>query len=221
MPINFENKIVEVRKYQPADRSSVRQISCDTSGKGKSDRYYSDCVTYADFITRYYTDFEPESLWVAQADNDVVGYLTGCLDTSKFERIMTRKILPAAISGALSRGAILRMESYQLFTVLIVSGILRVGCKIDLKTYPAHFHINIIENYRGIKIGQQLIERFRQQCIDAGVRGIHVEALGTNLRGRGFFERMGFEPICERPLIVPENKRFSKTFTMTYGWKCE
>ncbi len=221
MPINFDNQVIEVRKYQPADRPAVRQISCDTSGKGKSDRYYSDCVTYADIITRYYTDFEPESLWVAKADGVVVGYLTGCLDTSKYDRIMTRKILPSAISGALFRGALIRMESYQLFSGLIVSGILRIRCKIDLKTYPAHFHINIIEDFRGITLGRQLVERFRQQCIDAGVRGIHVEALGTNLRGRGFFERMGFKPLCERPLIVPENKKLSKTFTMTYGWKRE
>ena len=221
MPDNSENKVIEIRNYRPADRQAVRQISCDTSGKGKSDRYFSDCETYADIITRYYTDYEPGSLWVAQANNIVVGYLTGCLDTSKFDRIMTRKILHSAISGAISRGAILRLESYQLFSALIVSGILRIGRGIDLKTYPAHFHINIIEDFRGVKRGRQLVERFKQQCVDAGIKGIHVEALGTNLKGRGFFEKMGFKPICERPLILPENKRLTKTFTMTYGCLCK
>jgi len=69
-----------IRPYLPADRDAVRQICCDTGFSGDPiDPLFSDRDVFADFFTRYYTDWEPESAWVAESNGHVVGYLIGCI----------------------------------------------------------------------------------------------------------------------------------------------
>ena len=211
--------VVEIRSYEAGDRLAVRQISCDTADKGKPvERFFRDREAAADILTRYYTDYEPGSLSVAETGNVVVGYIAGCLDTRTYNSVMMRKILPKALAGASARGALWRMETWRLLTALAGSGLFRIWDKIDLDTYPAHFHINLIQDFRGKRIGLQLAERFKQKCDNSGVRGIHVEVLGDNRHGRRFFEGLGFRALCERTLILPEENRLRKSFTIVYGW---
>ena len=57
---------VVVRKYAPGDREDVRRIALETADIGAPvDRFLSLQKAMADFLTRYYTDFEPQSAFVA------------------------------------------------------------------------------------------------------------------------------------------------------------
>ena len=69
-----------VRPYEPRDRAAVRQIAWDTADNGEPVSFFSDREVFADILTRYYTDFEPQSLWVVDHAGQAVGYLSGCLD---------------------------------------------------------------------------------------------------------------------------------------------
>lgn len=213
----------DVRTYQPSDRSAVRQLSCDTADQGDSvDRFFSDGETVADVLVRYYTDYEPQSLWVAECEGLVVGYLTGCLDTGRSTKVVRRKIMPKAVATAIARGALWRGETWRLLAAF--AGTVCLGGfppAIDLERYPAHFHINIRHGFRGRKLGQQLVESFRQQADRAGVCGIHVVARGDNAGGLAFFEAMGFHLLREQPLVLPQGRRFGRTSTVVYGWEKE
>ena len=209
-----------IRKYQPQDREAVREISWNTADKGRTvDLYFHDHEAVADVLTRYYTDYEPDSLWVAEAVGIVVGYLTGCLDTRRCNRMMLWRVGPRAVAGAVGRGALWRGETWRLLAAMIRTLLLGGTPKVDLDTYPAHLHINLRQGFRGRGLGRQLIERFRRQVQEQGLRGIHLVAWGENQDGRRFFETMGFRLLREQPLVLPEGRGYRRTSTVVYGWK--
>ncbi len=216
-------RAARIRKYQPADRSAVREIACDTADAGEPvERFFHDRRTIADVLTRYYTDYEPGSLWVAECDGQVVGYLTGCLDTHRQERVAKRQILPRVIASAVVRGVLWHAGAWHLLASFAGTVILGgLPHPVDLTRYPAHFHINIREGFRGGGLGPQLMEAFKQQADDAGVRGIHVVTRGDNAGGRRFFEKLGFRLLCEKPLVMPAGAWFKRMTTAVYGWSRE
>ncbi len=68
-----------VRFYRPEDRTAIRQICADTGFLGKPiDPVFEDRELFADYLTSYYTDSEPQSTLVCEIDGVVKGYLTGC-----------------------------------------------------------------------------------------------------------------------------------------------
>ena len=213
---------VVIRPYRTEDREAVREISWNTADQGRTvDLYFHDHKAVADILTQYYTDWEPQSLWVAECDRAVVGYLTGCMDTHRCNRVMVRKIGPKAVAEAIGRGALWRAETWRLALAFARTALLGGAPKVDLKKYPAHLHINLREGFRGRGLGRQLIEHFRRQVQEQGLPGIHLVAWGENECGRRFFEVMGFRLLRQQPLVLPEGRGFRRTSTVVYGWTKE
>jgi ribosomal protein S18 acetylase RimI-like enzyme len=216
------NEHAIIRKYRTEDREAVREISWNTADQGRTvDLYFHDHETVADVLTGYYTDWEPGSLWVAEGGGAVVGYLTGCLDTRRCNRTMARRIGPQAVARAIGRGALWRGETWRLAAAFLGTALFGGMPKVDVTTYRAHFHINLRAGFRGRGLGRQLVERFRQQAREQGLRGIHLVAWGENACGRHFFEAMGFRLLRQQPLILPEGWGFRKTSTVVYGWTAD
>ncbi len=88
---------VHVRPYEARDRAAVRQICADTADAGQPvESFFPDREVFADLLTNYYTQFEPQSTFIADNDGEVVGYLTGCLDTKRFLSTMKWRIVPVS-----------------------------------------------------------------------------------------------------------------------------
>src|SRR6476469_10912316 len=67
-----------IRSYQASDRVAVRKLCCDTGFLGHPiDPVFQDRELFADFLTTYYTDHEPESSFVLEIDGQIRGYLLG------------------------------------------------------------------------------------------------------------------------------------------------
>ncbi len=67
------------RPYEKKDRDRIRQICCETGFLGEPiDAVFGDRDLFCDYLTRYYTDMEPESCWVGEKNGEVVGYLIAC-----------------------------------------------------------------------------------------------------------------------------------------------
>ncbi len=82
----------------------MRQICCDTADAEKPvENFFPDREVFADLLTDYYTEFEPQSTFVADNGGEVVGYTTGCPDTKHFLHIMKRRIVPMIFFKALLR----------------------------------------------------------------------------------------------------------------------
>ena len=67
-----------IRPYRQSDRAAVRALCCATGFLGEPiDPVFEDRELFADFLTTYYTDHEPESSFVLEIDNEIRGYLLG------------------------------------------------------------------------------------------------------------------------------------------------
>jgi hypothetical protein len=67
-----------IRGYQPSDRAAVRDLCCRTGFLGNAiDPVYQDRELFADFLTTWYTDHEPESSFVLEIKGEICGYLLG------------------------------------------------------------------------------------------------------------------------------------------------
>jgi ribosomal protein S18 acetylase RimI-like enzyme len=185
---------VIIRLHEPRDRAAVREICCDTADAGEPcESFFPDREVLADLVTRYYTDFAPQSSWVAEQNGTVTGYLSGSLDTRKAMRATLWRIVPVTFLKAAGRGLFWHRQFRQLVSVNCREW-MRTGIRrpVSLDEYPAHLHINLRKEARGRRIGERLVERFFEQMRAAGVTGVHVGVSEANDGGRKFFERLGF-----------------------------
>src|SRR3954451_15827914 len=71
-----EGKSFEIRKFHPNDRARVRELCCATGFLGKAiDPVFEDRQLFADYLTAYYTDWEPEGAFVVLLDGETSRYL--------------------------------------------------------------------------------------------------------------------------------------------------
>ena len=83
--------LVDVRGFVAGDREAVRDISYRTGFMGESaESFWRHKDSWADLWTSYYTDREPQSLYVATMDDSVVGYLDTAAMTPSTERWLDR-----------------------------------------------------------------------------------------------------------------------------------
>ncbi|MCA1659115.1 MAG: GNAT family acetyltransferase, partial [Verrucomicrobiaceae bacterium] len=73
-----EDKPLTIRSFCAADRATVRRLCCETGFLGEPiDPVFEDRELFADFLTTYYTDKEPESSFVLEVNGEISGYLLG------------------------------------------------------------------------------------------------------------------------------------------------
>ena len=216
-----EGASVEVRRFQPVDREQIREIACQTaSHRGALEQLFGDADVMADLLTRYYTDYEPASLWVAVDDNGhVIGYLSGCLRSVWRRRRMARTIFPRAVWRALRGGALWRRETWHLLRSILKTFGLGEGRRMKpiLTRFPAHLHINLRPGVRGQGVGRALVERFEEQARDAEVPGVHARVHAANDGARGFFESLGYEEINRYPWYLAQDGQMLRQETIIYA----
>jgi len=194
--------MADVRPYRPHDRAAVREICRVTAYGGREPLL--DPRLFTELMTRYFTDFTPGAVWVAEHKERVVGYLAGCFDEAALRRAMTRRIVPAAVAGALARGLLLRPAFWRLAIALPrFLAAERRGRAVDLAGYPAHLHINLLPEARGRGIGERLMAQLCAEAARRGLPGVHASVLEENRSACRFFERLGFVELARRPVLRP------------------
>ena len=64
-----------IRQFLPKDREALRTICCDTADMGEPiEHFFPERESAADLLTAYYTDFEPESTFVAELDEKILQF---------------------------------------------------------------------------------------------------------------------------------------------------
>ena len=189
---------MQVRRYQQIDRAAVRTIAADSADAGRPvEHIFPDRELFIDLITRYYTDFEPGSAWVAVVGDRVVGYLTGCLHPSHRARVMALRIAPAAIPRVMCSARVLCYVFRNLPTW--TRSLFRRGP--DWPKPVAHLHINVLDGHRGANAGGELMAAFLEQARTAGMKSIRVSTRADNLKACRFFDKHGFVAVDKKPLF--------------------
>lgn len=210
---------VRIRRYAPFDRAAIRAICCDTANRGEPlDPLLSDRELAADLLTRYYTDDDPTATWVAGVGGRVIGYLTGCLDTQRYEQLMSRRVVPQAVMEAIGRGALASSQAWRFVGAGLQTWVRGgFGPHAPLKRFPAHLHVNIRQGFRGQEVGRRLVERFVLQARTAGVDGVHARVRGDNPAACRFFEALGFRALRRHPVVWPDGAGYLAHEAVLYG----
>lgn len=193
-----------IRLFRRSDRPAVRQIcvACCWMGDYVRQRIPDDWI-WAEYWTRYFTDREPEHVWMVEraGDGAVVGYLTGTADRARADRyaplllpgIVRRVVRKRLLRNPASRAAMFGMAKS------ILRGEMALPARV-VRQYPATFHFNLLAEARGRGIGTRLFEAFVGRMRAVGVRGVHIQVLGCNPAVPAFAARRGFRQVCSRPL---------------------
>lgn len=191
-----------IRAYEPDDRARIRHVCCETGYMGEPiDFLWSHRESFADLITRYYTDREPESLIVATVDGEVMGYLSGCVDSRRVRGATTRESFRLLRRGALLRPGMAPFLWRATFDLLRDPRPAPEEVLLDPR-WPAHLHIDLLPEARGRGLGRRLMEAWLARLRELGSAGVHLGTFAENAAAIAFFEACGFARHGE-PRLAP------------------
>jgi GNAT superfamily N-acetyltransferase len=187
-----------IRKFSIQDRADVRRLCCETAFL-ESDRglIFKDDELLADFLSLYFTDFEPHSCFVATDGSKVVGYLIGSIHIPRMKRIIKRRILPSLLVKVFYRKAFLNKTNLNFFFRCVLSFFKGEFFVPDYsKEFPATLHINIDKSCRGQDIGGRLIEVYINFLKQQQIKGVQLSTFSE--KAKNFFLKMGFDILYAR-----------------------
>jgi GNAT superfamily N-acetyltransferase len=181
-----------IRKYDSRDRSAVRRICCQTALMGEpSAIFFDDDEIFADALTSYFTDYEPESCFVAEYNNNVVGYLLGAKDAGRMDKIFAGKVAVNLFIESLKRGTLIRKKNVKfLLRVLLSLAKGEFKSPSFSKDYPATLHINISKECRAAGVGSRLINSYLDYLRAQEIKGVHLATMSD--KAGQFFGKLGF-----------------------------
>src|SRR4051794_28657926 len=180
-----------IRKYRASDREAVRRLCCMTGFLGEPiDPVYEDRELFADFLTTYYTDHEPESSFVLEMDGEIRGYLLGC-------RHPLRNQLYAFYQNVwLFLRALARYFRYQARSRRFIRWTLMHGWR-EVPAAPRrtpHFHINLLPDARKMSTTRALMSAYLSYLYRCGEKRVYGQIVTfESRRGERMFERYGFK----------------------------
>lgn len=211
---------IVIRPFQQTDRDALLEIAADTAFFGDPvECFMEDRRIFLDAFYVYYTDQEPEHCWVAAYDECVIGFLAGCFDTFLQREFAARVLEPKTLKGMLSGKYRIGKKFFRYLVNYSMIKIRSPKNHLDLLQYPAHFHINIMKEWRGQGIGRNLIERFLDQLMAANICGVHLQTTSYNKAALYLYEKIGFQLLFSTPSYLWQNLVNGPIFELTYGMK--
>lgn len=188
---------ISIRPYVASDRECVREIAFNTALMGRSAALFFDGPEFIkDVITLYFTDYEPESAWVAESDGVVVGYITGARDERWMNKVVSTKILPHLVVELLRSGILLKEKNWKLALGAMRSFLKGECTRPDFyEDYPAILHINLKEDFRRSGAGTALVTALTDDFFRTGVKGIRLGTMSD--AGAAFFRKNGFSVLFQ------------------------
>ena len=164
-----------VRHYQNADLDGLRAIYGDDEfARPHLLQKYPRMREYlADEVLYYFTRYEPESLFVAEAQGEIIGALLGAINTPHQAQIYRRSTRPylalRCLAGAYGWPAwalpVIRTE---------FAGWNLITPKVNRKLYPAHLHIGVLPAWRRHGVGTALMDSYAGYLRQKNVAGYHL-----------------------------------------------
>ncbi len=182
-----------IRKYKPSDRERLRFICKETTwDDNKTDKNKLDSI--AVIYNDYFTEYEPENIFVAVDDEDIpVGYVICSSNFGLFKDKMLHDIR--------SRVKSIYSPSLLMFYASLISVI------ITKKTYRTHLHIDILPEAQRMGLGTKLIDALCAHLKSKNINNVSVLTISTDSMGYKFYKKYGFYTISK---ITPT--RISMTY---------
>ena len=181
--------MAEVRAYRPGDLADLYRIADTTDPQGCADPKLIGQVFAAPYAV-----FAHETVFIAEDEDGVGGYIVGAADTRALEARLEADWWPSlrteyADPSAHPRGAWTRDE-----TMAWLIHHMRRAPDEAVADYPAHLHINLVPRLQGQGVGQRLMQRWLEAVRAEGAAGAHLAVGPDNTHAIAFYRRCGFRP---------------------------
>jgi len=166
-----------IRPYRPEDRERIRHICLVNAGNPRTKKQQRFILTtYCD----YYLECEPQNCFVAANDADeAIGYTYCAENYAVFAKRFEQVFLPRAaeLGEAKRRDAWDSYAAHGRFSA----------------EYPAHMHIDILDDYQRRGLGSRLVDTLREHLKAKGIPGLMLTVGASNKQGINFYNKYGFE----------------------------
>jgi hypothetical protein len=185
------DKRFTIRSYRASDREAVRDLCCRTGFLGEPiDPVYSDRELFADFLTTYYTDREPESSFVLECDGEIHGYLLGS------RKPLRNQLHAFAQNIRLFFRVLFRYARYNTRSRRFIRWMLMNGWR-EVPAAPRrtpHFHFNLLPDARKFATARALVSAYLSYLYRCGEKRVYGQIVTfESRRGEKMFERYGFK----------------------------
>jgi hypothetical protein len=180
-----------IRSYRASDREAVRKLCCQTGFLGEPiDPVYEDRQLFADFLTTYYTDWEPESSFVVEMEGEICGYLLGS------RKPLLNQLYSFWQNVSLFLKALSRYFRYNQRSRRFVRWTLVHGWR-EVPAAPRrtpHFHVNLLPDARKMSTTRALMSAYLSYLYRSGEKRVYGQIVTfESRRGEKMFERYGFK----------------------------
>ena len=202
-----------IRHYEPRDREAVRRLCCETGFLGKPvDPIFEDRELFADYLTAYYTDIEPESAFVLEQDGAVKGYLLGSRHPLRQQWhgfFHNLRLFAAGIS---------RYRRYNPATRAFIRWILKNSWR-EVPAAPrrtAHFHFNVLPEAQSFAGTHALLNGYFDYLKSHGEKAVFGQMVTfESRRGAKVIERFGFRVIAKKEITKYRGKHPEAVYLTT------
>lgn len=186
-----EKKQFTIRSYRAADRAVVRRLCCETGFLGEPiDPVFEDRELFADFLTTYYTDKEPESSFVLELNGEIRGYLLGS------RKPLRNQFYSFLQNIRLFLRALWCYPRYNQRSRRFIRWMMSHGWR-EVPAAPRrtpHFHINLQPEARKMATTRALISAYLSYLYRCGEKHVYGQITTfDSRRGEKMFERYGFK----------------------------
>ncbi|MFB2586581.1 GNAT family N-acetyltransferase [Herbiconiux liukaitaii] len=173
-----------IRPYRPDDLEAVQRICVQTGDAGRdATGQHDDPRELTDRWATPYLNLEPTHAVVAERDGAVVGYVLGTADTRRFAARFEAGEWIGPAGSALDHTERSDHARHMLIP--------------ECDAFPAHLHIDILEQGRGGGLGRRLVQHFVDTL--PAHTGVHVVVDPGNPGALSFYPRVGFERVRTGP----------------------
>ncbi|MBF0512320.1 MAG: GNAT family N-acetyltransferase [Candidatus Omnitrophica bacterium] len=211
------NKI-NIRAYEPSFRSQLRQICCDVADRGEPiERIFPDRDIAADLLTKYYTDYEPRSSFVAVCDGRLVGYINGCLDNRRYGLVMFWLLIPQLLVKAFKSGIFFKPQVLGMLKAVLENWPrIFTWRKGSFHSHQGHLHIGVASDFRHQDVGASLINALIEYAAQKGIVELEATVHSANKEASIFFEKQGFEIRARYPMVMVRDGQKERYQSLLY-----
>ncbi len=191
-----------IRPYQPGDEPAVRRICIETGLKGQLDKLFCDHEAFADLWLNPFLCAPKPVAWVAEREDEVVGYLVGHLGHSSVLAKLSR-VLPTLfkVTGRAFLGKYAHHPPSLAFVRWLWFRAWREAPRMPAQL-PT-FHFNLASEARDGRLGDELMAAFFAAARTQGHQEFSIQVfVRPGKRDLKFYDRLGCHLLDVKPTTV-------------------
>lgn len=189
-----------LRQARWTDYAALNRVCLKTGDSGKDATEREDDPDLLGLIYAVpYQVYAPDYAFVVEGPDGVCGYVLGTPDSAAFYRQMRLDWFPPLAKRLRDPGP---DESRWVGSDWARRAIHHPEFVYPevLHDYPAHGHIDLLEQARGRKIGSRALRHMMGRLAAAGISGMHLQVSPTNQGALTFYETLGFSRLEDASL---------------------